>query len=176
MADLPPVTDRDHTNGPEDAAVTLMQYGDFECPFSRQVYLLVREVRKVFPQQIRFVFRHFPLRQHEHALHAALAAEAAGAQGAFWPMHERLFANQMALSDNELVMTADGLGIDALEVKTALQEGVFKDRVLAQKRAAVQAGMTDTLNLVIDGTLYQGDAAEDALIERVIRPLKEAER
>jgi protein-disulfide isomerase len=175
MTDLPPVTDRDHTTGPAEAAVTLMQYGDFECPFSRQVHLLVREVRKVFPQQIRFVFRHFPLRHHNHALHAAIAAEAAGAQGAFWPMHERLFSNQLALSDNELVMTAEGLGLDAREVKAALQEGVFKERVLEQKRAAVQAGMTDTLNLVIDGALYQGDAAEDALIERVIRPLKDAE-
>ena len=175
MHELPPVTDRDHATGPADAAMTLVQYGDFECPFSRQVHLLVREVRKVFPQQVRFVFRHFPVRGHHHALHAAIAAEAAASQGAFWPMHTRLFANQLALGDNELVMTADGLGIDAREVRTALREEVFRDKILGQKREAVKAGIDSTLNLVVNGEVFQEDAVEDAVIERVIRPLKAAE-
>jgi protein-disulfide isomerase len=175
MPDLPPVTDRDHVRGPgfgEEAAHTLLQYGDFECPFSRQIHLLAGHVLKAFPAQVRLVFRHFPLRTHPHALRAAEAAEAAAAQGAFWPMHDRLFADQLALSDDELIGYAGALGLDAREVRTALREEVFQEKVLAQKRAAVRAGVDSTLNLVIDGVLFQEDDVEDALIERVIRPLK----
>jgi protein-disulfide isomerase len=176
MPDLPPVTDRDHVRGPgfgEPAAHTLLQYGDFECPFSRQIHLLVGHVLKAFPAQVRCVFRHFPLRTHEHALHAALAAEAAAAQGAFWPMHDRLFDHQLALSDDDLAAHAEALGLDAREVQTALREEVFQEKVLVQKRAAVRAGVDSTLNLVIDGKLYQEDDVEDALIEQVIRPLRD---
>lgn len=175
MPDLPPVTDRDHVRGPADADVTLLLYGDFECPFSHQVEQIVRETMKVFPDKIRFVFRHFPVRHHPHALHAAIAAESAASQGHFWSFHDTLFRNQLALSDNELVMHADGLGLDAREVKTALREQTFRDRILDQKRAAVQAGIDSTLNLVIDGEIFQEDDVEDALVERVIRRLKSDE-
>ncbi|HLT47643.1 MAG TPA: thioredoxin domain-containing protein [Rubricoccaceae bacterium] len=176
MPDLPPVTDRDHIRGPapgEDAAHTLIQYGDFECPFSRQVNLLVAHVLEAFPGRVRFVFRHFPVRYHAHALHAAEAAEAAAAQGAFWPMHDRLFRHQLALSDDELVQHADALGLDARAVQAALREEVFREAVLVQKRAAIRAGVGSSLNLVIDGTIFQEDGLEDALLERVVRPLKD---
>ena len=176
MPAVPPVTDRDHVRGPalgEDAVHTLLQYGDFECPFSRQVHLLVGHVLKVFPAQVRFVFRHFPLRIHPHALQAAEAAEAAAAQGAFWPMHDRLLGHQLALSDAELAGHAEALGLDARAVRTALREGPFRDAVLAQKREALRAGVDSTLNLVIDGVLYQEDDVDDALLARVIRPLRE---
>jgi protein-disulfide isomerase len=175
MPELPPVTDRDHVRGPglgEAAAHTLLQYGDFECPFGRQIHLLVRGVLAAFPGRVRFVYRHFPVRTHPHALHAAEAAEAAAAQGAFWPMHDRLFEHPLALSDGELVEHAAALGLDAREVRTALREEVFREKVIAQKRAAVRAGVDSTLSLVIDGVLYGEDDVEDALVERVIRPLK----
>ena len=184
MPTLPPVTAHDHVRGPapgEDAARTLIQYGDFECPFSRQVHLLVGGVLKAFPGRVRFVFRHFPVRTHAHALQAAEAAEAAaqGAPGsspgqAFWALHDRLFQHPLALSDNELVMHADALGLDARAVRRALREGTYREAVLAQKRAAVAAGVDSSLNLVIDGTLYQEDDVEDALMARVVEPLKGA--
>jgi protein-disulfide isomerase len=175
MAALPPVTARDHVRGPapgEEAAHTLLLYGDFACPLSRQVHLVVAQVLKAFPGRVRYVFRHFPLRTHAHALHAAEAAEAAAAQGAFWPMHDRLFQHQLALTDAELMAHAEALGLDAREVRTALREGVFREQVLGQKRAAVAAGVDSTLNLVVDGALFQEDDVEDAVVERVIRPLK----
>ena len=175
MPEIPPITERDHLRGPglgEDAAHTLVQYGDFECPFSRQVDLLVGGVLKAFPGRVRFVFRHFPVRYHEHALQAAEAAEAAAAQGAFWPLHDRLFQHQLALTEGELAAHADALGLDGREVRTALREGVFREKVLVQKRAAVRAGVNSSLNLVIDGVLFQEDDVDDALLERVIRPLK----
>lgn len=175
MPDLPPLTDRDHALGPAGAVHTLLLYGDFECPLSRQVDLLVRNVLKVFPAEVRYVFRHFPLRVHAHALAAAEAAEAAAAQGAFWPMYDRLFADQLALSDRALVGTAGALGLDTREVETALRESAFREKVLGQKRAAIAAGLDSTLNLVVDGVLYQEDDVEDALVERVIRPLRARE-
>ncbi|MCH8031293.1 MAG: thioredoxin domain-containing protein, partial [Bacteroidetes bacterium] len=106
MPDFPPITDRDHIRGPEDAEITLLQYGDFECPQSRQVHVMVRGLMKAYSGKVRLVFRHFPVRIHPNALAAAETAEAAGAQGAFWAMHDRLFAIPMNLSDNELVMHA----------------------------------------------------------------------
>src|SRR5690606_27322497 len=175
MAALPPITDRDHARGPADAAHTLLLYGDFECPFSRQVEQIVGETMNVFPSQSRFVFRHFPVRAHPHAVRAASAAEAAAAQGRFWAMHDLLFRNQFALSDDALVGHAEALGLDAREVRTALREEAFRDHVLGQKRAAVRAGVNSTLNLVIDGVLFQEDDLEDALVERVIRPLRARE-
>lgn len=179
MAALPPLTERDHVRGPavgEAAAHTLLLYGDFECPFTRQVELVVQNVLRVFPDAVRYAFRHFPLRTHEHALRAAEAAEAAAAQGAFWPMHDRLLAHQLALTDDDLLAHTEALGLDVREVRTALREGAFRDRVLGQKRAAVSAGVDTSLNLVIDGEVFLEDDVEDALVERVIRPLKDAER
>lgn len=179
MADFPPLSERDHIRGPgldAESALTILHYGDFECPSSRQVEQIVRETLKVFPDRVRFVFRHFPIRIHPNALAAAEAAEAAAAQGRFWAYHDHLFANQLALSDNDLVLHADAVGLDAREVRIALDEAVYREKVLGQKRAAVRAGVRHTMNLIIEGALYEEDAVEDALIEQVIRPLRDQER
>ena len=99
----PPVSERDHTLGPLDAPVITLEYGDFECPFCAEAEAVMREVRGALPDSILFVFRHFPLTQaHPHALHAAEAAEPAGAQGKFWHMHDILFAHQDALEDDRI--------------------------------------------------------------------------
>ncbi|MDX1418676.1 MAG: thioredoxin domain-containing protein [Rubricoccaceae bacterium] len=177
MHALPPVTDRDHVRGPapgEPAAHTLLFYGDFECPSGRQVFLLVRQVQKAYPGAVRYAFRHFPLRRHEHALEAAEATEAAAEQGAFWPMHDRLFQHPSGLSGNDLVMHAGALGLDARAVRDALREGTYRDRILAGKRAAIAAGVRSSLNLVVDGTIFLDEEVEDALLDRVVAPLKAA--
>ena len=89
-----PVSERDHIRGPAAAPVTLVEYGDYECPYCGQAYPVVEAVRRQLGDTLRFVFRHFPLAQvHPHALHAAEAAEAAGAQGKFWEMHDTLFTH-----------------------------------------------------------------------------------
>ena len=165
MSDFPPITDRDRIRGPQDAEITLLQYGDFECPQSRQVHVMVRGLRKAYSKKVRLVFRHFPVRIHPNALAAAEAVEAAGAQGAFWAMHDRLFANQLNLSDNDLVMHADALGIDAREVQKALSEEVFRTNVLVEKRGGVKAGVRSSLNLVVTGELYEDDAVFEVIGE-----------
>src|SRR5688572_31715984 len=102
----PPVSNADHRAGPDDAPVTLVEYGDFECPHCRRAHPIVHDVRKRMGQRLRFVFRHFPLSEsHLHARHAAEAAEAAAAQGKFWEMHDLLFENQENLEDSDLIQS-----------------------------------------------------------------------
>ncbi len=165
MTDFPPITERDHVRGPANAHVMLLQYGDFECPQSRQVYVMVRGLMKAYPEGVKIVFRHFPVRIHPNALAAGEAAEAAGSQGAFWEMHDQLFSNQLALSSEDLFGYAEAIGIDPLEVRTALKESVFQETVLVQKRGAVKAGVRSSLNLIVDEQLYEDHAVYEILGE-----------
>src|SRR5579862_4726888 len=116
-----PVSERDHALGPADASTTLVEYGDFECPYCRQAYPICKELRQRFGPGLRFVYRHFPLtRLHEHADHAAQVSEAAAAQKRFWEMHDRLFERQFALEDEQLIEYAKDLGLDAGRVAREL--------------------------------------------------------
>jgi predicted DsbA family dithiol-disulfide isomerase len=109
-----PVGSRDHSEGPADAAVTLVEYGDYECPHCGMAYPIIKEVQRRMGKQLRFVFRNFPIPDnHPHAIHAAEAAEAAGAQDRFWPMHDLLYEHQQKLRDRHLVEHAQALGLDA---------------------------------------------------------------
>ncbi|MDT0633247.1 thioredoxin domain-containing protein [Rubrivirga sp. S365] len=171
----PPIGPDDHVTGPDDAVVHLVHYGDFECPYSKDVYDIVTEIRERHPDRVRLAFRHFPVRSHPHALAAAVAAEAAGRQGAFWPFHDRLYAHQLQLRPDQLVGHAEALGLDGAAVRAALDDEGGAAPVLAQKRAGVRSGVRSTLGLWIDNVWYEEDALEDALVDRVIRPLQEAE-
>src|SRR5690606_26626032 len=102
----------DHIRGPEEAPVTLVEYGDFECPYCGQAEPVVRELLAAFGADLRYVFRHLPLADvHEHAQLAAEAAEAAGAQGRFWEMHDLLFSHQDALEPEDLLSYARALDL-----------------------------------------------------------------
>jgi protein-disulfide isomerase len=107
----PPVSARDHVQGPASARVTLVEYGDFECPSCGEAFPVIKAVQRAFGDNLRFVFRHYPLRtSHPHALPAARAAEAAAVQGGFWPMYDRLFSRQHALTDDDLRRTPGSWG------------------------------------------------------------------
>src|ERR1051325_8249343 len=105
---------RDHIQGPADAPVTLLEYGDFECPFCGMAYHDLKEIRARVGDRLRFVFRHFPRPEHPHAREAAEASECAAAQGEqyFWAMHDQLFEHQHALEDDDLVEYATAIGLD----------------------------------------------------------------
>ena len=104
---------RDHIQGPGDAPVTLVEYGDYQCPFCGRAYPIVKKVRARMGDRLRFVFRDFPIStSHPNAEHAAEAAEAAAAQGRFWEMHDHLFENQKRLRDEDLQRYARELGLD----------------------------------------------------------------
>src|SRR5262245_24887908 len=115
-AQLPPLPmpDRDHIQGPADAPIMLLEYGDYECPYCGEAYPVVKAIQQRLGKRLCFAFRNFPLADsHPHAEHAAEAAEAADAQGRFWEMHELLFENQDALEDEDLARYAAELGLDA---------------------------------------------------------------
>ena len=172
---LSEITAADHARGSADARVTLVQYGDFECPFARQVHQIVRDVQERFPGDVRIVFRHFPLRYHANALNAAMAAEAVAAasgEEAFWAYHDVLFENPLALRPEHLASYAETVGAPPEAVRDALDAETHKTAVLAQKRGGVRAGVRSSLNLFIDGDLFEDDDVEDAIIERIIQPLK----
>src|SRR5262245_21694018 len=115
------VTEADHTLGPDTAPVTLVEYGDFECPHCGEVFSVIKQVHKLVAENLRFVFRHFPVaKAHPHAFRAAEAAEAANAQGKFWAMHDELFTHQGSLGDEHLTRYARRIGLNVEQFKTDL--------------------------------------------------------
>src|SRR6266699_4675829 len=121
-----PVNEQDHASGPEAAPVTLLEYGNFECIHCGRAYPVIKQVRKLLGDNLRFVFRHFPTVQtHPHSLRAAEAAEAAGAQGKFWQMHDELFTHQTALEDRDLLHYAGRIGLDLDRFSREMSENVF---------------------------------------------------
>src|SRR5216683_8471 len=132
-----PVSERDHSQGPATAAVTLVQYGDYECPYTRQSTTVVRAIQQQLGDQLRFVFRNFPLTEiHPHALHAALAAEAAATQGKFWEMHDYIFHHQHTLQDSDLEQLAEVVGLDMQQYARDMAE----QRALARIEEEVEGG------------------------------------
>src|SRR4030088_1923855 len=128
--------ERDHILGPPDAPVTLVEYGDFECPFCARSYPAVQAIRRQLRDRLRFVYRHFPRPEHPHARHAAEAAEAAAAPGRFWPMDDMLFEHQGALEDADLVGYAAAVGLDVGRFEHALTTHVYLERVHADLESA----------------------------------------
>ena len=163
---IPPVSDADHLLGPADAPVTLVEYGDFECPYCAKAYPIVSSILKRMSDSVRFAFRHFPLTQlHPHAQHAAEMAEAAGERGHFWPMHDLLFENQKALEDEDLVDYAARLGIDPQWAESALESHRFASRVREQFLSGVRSGVNGTPTFFINGIRHDASWDEPSLFE-----------
>lgn len=151
-----PVGPDDHSIGPEDAPVTLVEYGDYECPYCRQAHPIVRQVRERLGDQFRFVFRHFPIRAiHPHAQHAAEAAEAAGAQGRFWEMHDILFENQEQLDDASLRAYAARLRLDLDRFTRDMEEHTFAERIDDDLMGGVRSGVNGTPTFYLNGPRYE---------------------
>lgn len=150
------VRDDDHVLGDPGASVTVLEYGDYECPYCAAAAPVMRRLVDEGNGGVRFVFRNFPLPDvHPHALTAALAAEAAGAQGAFWPMHELLFDRQSRLSDADLRAYGEELGLDGDRlVGEAAQP--FGDKVEADFAAGLAAEVPGTPTIFINGELFSG--------------------
>ncbi len=152
----PPVDpDRDHWRGGERAAVTLVEYGDYECPYSRMAFRAIQRLEQQLDGQLRFVFRHFPLtRIHPHALATAHLAEATALQGRFWPMHELLFGHQQALEDADLLGYADRLGLDRGRLTIDLDGPTVRQHVQVDADSALASGARGTPTLFINGRLH----------------------
>ena len=165
----PPVSARDHAQGPANAPVTLVEYGDFECPHCGRAYPIVKAVQRSMGDNLRVVFRNFPLaKAHPHAEHAAEMAEAAGSKGKFWPMHDVLFENQDALEDEDLVAYAATLGIDPVWAAAALAQGLFAERVREDFASGVKSGVNGTPTFFINGVRYDGIWDGQFLLEALL--------
>ena len=158
----------DHVRGDPSGRV-ILEYGDYECPYSREAYRQVQRVESRLGLEVRFSFRHFPLTDiHPHALAASAAAEAAAVQGRFWEMHELLFHRQKALEDVQLRGYAAELGLDVERFDSDLRSGAVLARIRRDAESGLASGeVLGTPTLFIDGVVHRGsyDAAE--LLERV---------
>ena len=161
---MPVAEDRDHVQGSGGAPLTLVEYGDFECPYCGAAYPIVKEIQRTMGERLRFVFRHFPITtSHPHAEAAAEAAEAAGHQGAFWEMHDHLFENQKRLRDEDLRSYADELGLDVERFGKELTEQVDADRVHEDFMSGVRSGVNGTPTFFINGSRHDDSFDLDTL-------------
>ena len=153
----PPVGAGDHIQGDPHAHVTLLEYGDYECPHCGAAHPVLKQVMKKVGKGARFVFRNFPLSQaHPHAQQAAEAAEAAGAQGKFWEMHDLLFEHQDALETEDLIDYAKQLGLDTSKFATDLRHGTYAAKVKSDFSSGVRSGVNGTPTLFVEGIRLDG--------------------
>jgi protein-disulfide isomerase len=157
----PEVGPDDHAHGPADAPVTLVEYGDYECPHCGRAYRVLQQVLRELGDQVRFVFRNFPLSEiHPHAQAAAEAAESAAARGgedAFWAMHDLIYENQDALQADDLIEYAAAADVDPEDVADDLANGAMSDRVRRDFRSGVRSGVNGTPTFFVNGRRFEGD-------------------
>ena len=152
---LPVGDERDHVQGPPDARVTLVEYGDYECPYCGAAYPIVKEVQARMGEKLRFVFRNFPITTaHPHAEQAAEAAESAARQGRFWEMHDTLYENQRHLGNEEIRSYAERLGLDLDAFDRDLAKHVDAARVHEDFLGGVRSGVNGTPTFYINGTRH----------------------
>ncbi len=167
-----PVGNRDHIQGKQDAPITLLEYGDYECPYCGQAYAVVKRIQKELGDNLRFVFRNFPLAQvHPHALRAALAAEAAGRQGVFWEMHDLLFEHQDALDDEQLPRYAATLEVDMRRFVADMWSDEVEQRVHEDFMSGVRSGVNGTPTFFINGKRHDGSFDYGSLLAAIERTL-----
>ena len=160
----------DHVRGPATAAL-IVEYGDYECPYSRQAYRAIERVEAKLGEEVRFAFRHFPLTEiHPHALDASRGAEAAALQGRFWGMHEMLFRRQQALEGDDLRRYAGELGLDVARFDRDRGADPTLERVQRDVRSGVASGeVRGTPTLFIDGIVQRGGYDAPTLLEALAR-------
>lgn len=152
-----PVGEQDHVAGSKNARVTLVEYGDYECPYCGEAYYIVKKLQEDLGDKLRFVFRNFPLSQiHPHALSAALAAEAAGLQNKFWEMHDMLFEHQDSLEEEDLVSYAYVLKLDPAKFINDMQSDKVREKVQTDFWSGVRSGVNGTPTFFIQGKRHNG--------------------
>jgi protein-disulfide isomerase len=177
MAELKiPVGPADHFQGPADAPVTLVEYGDYECSHCGHAYPIVKALQKKFGKQLRFVFRNFPLREiHPNAEVAAETAEFAATHGKFWDMHDLIFENQDSLSEKMLGELAHRLTLDRQALRDALRLGTFAKRVQEDFSSGVRSGVNGTPTFFINSQRYDGDVELGTLVRAIQKMIHDHE-
>jgi protein-disulfide isomerase len=165
-----PVSERDHIRGPASAPVTLVEYGDYECPYCGLANPIVDEIRQELGDGLRFVFRNFPLSEiHPHSEHAAEIAEAAGMHNKFWEMHDMLYRHQKALDDQHLAEYVAQLHVPTSEIKLALSQHAYSDRLREDFMSGVRSGVNGTPTFFINGLRHDGSYERDELLAAIAK-------
>jgi len=168
-----PVGGADHVLGPSHAAVTVVEYGDFECPNCKQAAPAVKLMLARFAGRVRFVYRHFPLEEvHPHALHAALAAEAAAGQGKFWPMHDLLFENQAHLKLPQLRRYAEQVELDMVRYDAEMAGELYLQRVREHVESGQRSGVRSTPGFFLNGAIQDVSFGMQRLLDAVEAALR----
>jgi protein-disulfide isomerase len=154
-----PVGPRDHVQGSLDAPVTLLEYGDFECPYCARAHPIVKQLQRRVGNLMAFAFRNFPLTEiHPHAEQAAEAAEAAGARGKFWPMHDMIYEHQAdGLEVRDLMQYAAAVGLDPIAVGQDVTAHTYLPRIREDFMSGVRSGVNGTPTFFINGVRFDGD-------------------
>jgi protein-disulfide isomerase len=161
-----PVGDRDHSEGPSDAPMVLVEYGDYQCPYCGAAYPIVKRVQKELGNNLRFVFRNFPITNaHPQAEWAAETAEAASAQGKFWEMHDYLYENQGSLGDEAFFAKFETrLKLDASKIASEVAKEAYSSRIKEDFMSGVRSGVNGTPTFFIDGVRYDGYPGFEPLV------------
>jgi protein-disulfide isomerase len=163
-----PVSERDHRQGTDSAPVTLLMYGAYECPHCVEGNKIVKEIQRRLGQQLRFVFRHFPRTNvHPHAEAAAEVAEAAGEQGKFWEMHDKLFENYNRLDGDHLIGYAEELGLDMARFDRAITGRIYVGRVREDLQSGFESGVKGTPTYFINGVKHNSSGEFDVLLAAI---------
>jgi protein-disulfide isomerase len=155
----PPVSSQDHVQGPAQASIEIVEYGDYQCPHCAAAYPVIKKIQEKFGDQIRFVFRNFPLAEsHEYAIPAAIATEAAALQDKFWEMHDVIYENQQSLSEDGLLQMAEKIGLNLPKFKQDIQKEDLQEKVEADFESGVRSGVNGTPSFFVNGTKFDGGA------------------
>jgi protein-disulfide isomerase len=164
---LIPISDHDHIQGSMELSVVLVEYGDYQCPFCREVHKMIQEIQQQIP--LCFVFRHFPQIQiHPHAQKAAEAAEAASAQNKFWQMHNALFEHQSILNDGYLLEYANAIQLDIDRFLRDMTTHTYAERVIQNVQEGMQNGISSTPTLFINGERYRNTWDTQRLLAEIL--------
>lgn len=168
---VPVNSGRDHIQGPEAATMTLVEYGDYQCPYCGAAYPEVKKVQKELGNRLRFVFRNFPLtRIHEFALNAAETAEAASAQGKFWEMHDFLYEHQATLGDSKVALGfAEKIGLDTAKFSRDLSQHKYQAAIKEDFDGGIRSGVNGTPTFYINGVRHDGEPTAEDLVKSLQR-------
>lgn len=159
------VTTEDHIQGEENAPITLVEYGDYECPYCGSAYPIVKRLQKHFGKRLRFVFRNFPIvDSHPHAGMAAMTAEFAAAHNKFWEMHDMLYENQESLDLNDLLTYAQSLDISKIDLKKAIENETYANKIRNDFMGGVRSGVNGTPTFFINGNRHNGSFEYEDLL------------
>jgi protein-disulfide isomerase len=167
-----PVTNKDHFQGNANAAIELVEYGDYQCPYCGHAYPIIKNIQKKMGNKLKFVFRNFPLAEsHPNAVNAAVSSEAAALQNKFWEMHDHLYEHQNSLNDASLIKYAGQLGLNVERFETDFEKPELMKKVDDDFESGVRSGVNGTPSFFINGEKYNGDWEEQPFVDFLERVL-----